>query len=133
MHFTNLTHRYAFIYSILCITYSFTLLLELFQPSTPYAPYNSLFCTNETDDDPMVLSVPQMMQPTTNLGEFLCVGDYICLFSVETEGYTYSLQSRFASLVFGFWIMDRMLFTFINRVPLMHYGESVVYHLSLYI
>ncbi|KAK3086885.1 hypothetical protein FSP39_024881 [Pinctada imbricata] len=34
-----------------------------------------------------------MMQSNTAVGEYLCVGDYIGLFSVETEGYVYSLQS----------------------------------------
>ncbi|KAL4233979.1 hypothetical protein ACF0H5_005634 [Mactra antiquata] len=33
------------------------------------------------------------MQFNGSHGEFLCIGDSICLYSVETEGYAYSLQS----------------------------------------
>ena len=32
------------------------------------------------------------------MGEYLCVGDQIGLYSVETEGYTYSVQSRYLTL-----------------------------------
>ena len=35
------------------------------------------------------------MQTNTAMGDYLCVGDYVGLYSVETEGYVYSLQSRF--------------------------------------
>lgn len=29
------------------------------------------------------------------MGEYLCVGDYICLYCEETEGYVNSQQSRY--------------------------------------
>lgn len=31
---------------------------------------------------------------STTAGDYLCIGDSIALYSVETEGYAYSLQSR---------------------------------------
>ncbi|XP_060552412.1 inositol 1,4,5-trisphosphate receptor type 2-like [Ruditapes philippinarum] len=43
-----------------------------------------------------------------NLGEFLCVGDSVCFFSVETEGFAYSLQSSSVhSHVFIYQNQDR--------------------------
>ena len=45
-----------------------------------------------------------MMMNTTNVGEYLNVGDYICLYSVETEGYAYSLQSRY----YSFWLFKNI-------------------------
>lgn len=35
-----------------------------------------------------------MLTTNHSMGEYLCVGDHIALFSVETEGYAYSVQSR---------------------------------------
>lgn len=34
------------------------------------------------------------LMTNTTAGDFLCIGDSIALYSVETEGYVYSLQSR---------------------------------------
>jgi len=36
-----------------------------------------------------------MLMTNQAMGEYLCVGDQIGLYSVETEGYTYSVQSRY--------------------------------------
>ena len=35
-----------------------------------------------------------MLMVNQAMGEYLCVGDQIALYSVETEGYAYSVQSR---------------------------------------
>lgn len=42
-----------------------------------------------------ILQEDKMMLMTNHqMGEYLCVGDQIALYSVETEGYAYSVQSR---------------------------------------
>ena len=51
------------------------------------------------------------MMNTTNVGEYLNVGDYICLYSVETEGYAYSLQSRY----YCFWYSNVVYEKNLNR------------------
>ena len=35
-----------------------------------------------------------MMTAPGGVGDYLCIGDFICLYSVDTEGYVYSIESR---------------------------------------
>lgn len=34
------------------------------------------------------------MMTSPGAGDYLCIGDYICLYSVDTEGYVFSIESR---------------------------------------
>ena len=44
------------------------------------------------------------------MGEYLCIGDYVCLYCEETEGYVYSSQSRYSNI---FFLIIASLFPFL--------------------
>ena len=42
----------------------------------------------------MVLLVDEGRREAEEMSDFLCIGDFICLYCEETEGYLYNWQSR---------------------------------------
>ena len=42
----------------------------------------------------MVLLVDEGRRDAEEMSDFLCIGDFICLYCEETEGYLYNWQSR---------------------------------------
>lgn len=52
---------------------------------------------------------------STTAGDYLCIGDSIALYSVETEGYVYSLQSRWVQYS-HIVVINTYLFKEIQRI-----------------
>lgn len=53
---------------------------------------------------------------STTAGDYLCIGDSIALYSVETEGYVYSLQSRWVQYSHIVVIYTYLLLKEIQRI-----------------
>ena len=59
-----------------------------------------------------------MRREEEEMSDFLCIGDYICLFCEDMEGYIYSWQSRWALLdhlyIFNYSIVHVEVYPYLN-------------------
>ncbi|XP_064627454.1 inositol 1,4,5-trisphosphate receptor type 1-like isoform X9 [Lineus longissimus] len=66
--------------------------MKIPEPASPQAEPASAK-TVEEESTFTFWTPPKVENYGSDMGEFLCIGDYVCLYCEETEGYVYSLQS----------------------------------------